>query len=434
MNWLAALGVGLCSAPLTGLIVGTAAGLGADWMRMSTREGAAAYFMAALAILGAFVGFLLGIGIARGWFGVGGGFGKSLVFTVGSVLALSLVVTGVVWLVADSNPKIDGKELDLAVELRCPVDTAPVTADRSYVTFIRLSGGSSLGSSQLDVAHAQEIDGRQVVPAKFLLTTSVKRKLLNIYLSPERNLLFALDFDSKPGLEDFEWSRWIDAASPVGEQAPPAGKTFSVRYRVSFVEPPPPTPTHEEQQAAAEAEVEAQMQALAPGAPLESWLVYTRYGVPEARVARAVAAIRARPQLVSEMATLMSSDDAQGSQDAMRSLEHMQPPPTELGPAVAAVGSSIAKSLRELEDDPVADPSYANAALISPRFSAWMVATRALQGKEGIDFVPQLQEIIEPARKHDKSHVLRMDVVRVASYYLQQWGGIEPLPTDPPPR
>jgi high-affinity Fe2+/Pb2+ permease len=66
-------------------------------MRMSTREGAAAYFMAAMAVLGAFAGFLLGIGIARGWFGVGGGFGKSLVFTVGSVLALSLLVTGVVW-------------------------------------------------------------------------------------------------------------------------------------------------------------------------------------------------------------------------------------------------------------------------------------------------------------------------------------------------
>jgi hypothetical protein len=434
MNWLAALGVGLCSALFTGLIVGTAAGLGADWMRMSTREGAAAYFMVAMAILGAFAGFLLGIGMARGWFGVSGGFGKSLVFTVGSVLVLSLLVTGVVWLMADSNPKMDGKELDLSVELRYPVGAARVTGDSSYVTFIRLSDGSTLGYSQLDVANAQEIDGRYVVPAKFLLTTSVKRKLLNIYLSPERNLLFALNFGAKPGPKDFEWSRWIDAAYPLGEQAPPAEKTFSVRYRVSFVEPPPPSLTHEEHQAAAEAELEAHMQALAPDAPLESWLAYTRYGVPEARVARAVAAIRARPQFAAEMATLMSSDDAQVSQDALRSLTHMQPPPTELGPAVAAVGSSIAKSLRELEDDPISDPSYGNAALISPRFSAWMEATRALQGKEGIDFVPQLKEIIEPARKHDKSHVLRMDVVRVASYYLQQWGGIEPLPADPPPR
>jgi hypothetical protein len=314
------------------------------------------------------------------------------------------------------------------------VGAAPATGDRSYVTFIRLSNGSWLGYAQLDVPNAQEIDGRYVVPAKFLLTTSVKRKLLNIYLSPERNLLFPLDFGAKPGPKDFEWSRWIDATYPVGEQAPPAEKTFAVRYRVSFVKPPPPTLTSEEYAAAAEAEKEAQMQALAPDAPLEAWLVFTRYGVPEARVARAVAAIRARPQFAAEMATLMSSDDAQGSQDALRSLPHMQPPPTELGPAVAAVGSSIAKSLRELKDDPIADPSYANAALISPQFSAWMEATRALQGKEGIDFVPQLKEIIEPARKHDKSHVLRMDIVRVASYYLQQWGGIEPLPSDPPPR
>jgi hypothetical protein len=147
-----------------------------------------------------------------------------------------------------------------------------------------------------------------------------------------------------------------------------------------------------------------------------------------------VSAIRARPQFVTEMATLMSSGEPQASQDALRSLPHMQPPPTELGPAVAAVGSGIAKSLRELKDDPAADPSYTNAANISLQFSAWMEATRALQGKDGFDFVPQLKEIIEPARKHDQSHVLRIDVVRVASYYLKQWGNIEPLPTDPPPR
>ncbi len=54
--------------------------------------------------------------------------------------------------------------------------------------------------------------------------------------------------------------------------------------------------------AAADAEQEAQMQALAPDAPLAAWLVFTRYGVPEARVARAVAAIRARPQFAAEMA------------------------------------------------------------------------------------------------------------------------------------
>ncbi len=69
MNWLAALGVGVCSAPLTGLIIGTVAGLSADWLRMSTREGAAGFFIAGMALLGAFVGFVLGIGVARAGLG-----------------------------------------------------------------------------------------------------------------------------------------------------------------------------------------------------------------------------------------------------------------------------------------------------------------------------------------------------------------------------
>ncbi len=73
-----------------------------------------------------------------------------------------------------------------------------MSGDSSLVTFVRLSDGSSLGYSQLEVAKAQEIDGRQVVPAKFLLTTSVKRKLLNIYLSENRNLLFALTSSPSP--------------------------------------------------------------------------------------------------------------------------------------------------------------------------------------------------------------------------------------------
>lgn len=436
MNWLAALGVGICSAPLTGLIVGTAAGLCADWLRMSNREGAIGYFAFAMALLGALVGLLLGIGFARGWFGISAGFGKALGLTVGLVLALSLLVCGVSWLVADRNPKIDGKEVDLAVELRYPAGIASDSEHGGYVTFVRLSNGSSLGYAQLDFPNAHEVEGRTVVPAKFRLMTSVKRKLLNIYLSPERNLLFALDFEAKPGRKDFEWSRWIDAAHPVGQPAPSPEKAFAVRYRVSFAEPPPRRLTREEQEAAEDAENEAKMRALAPDAPLEEWLVFTRYGVPEARIAHAVAAIRARPHFASEMAALMSSSDAEGkpSQDALRSLQHMQPPPTELAPAVAAVGSGIAESLRELKNDPVADPSYTNAANISSRFSAWMEAARALQGKDGIDFVPQLQEIIEPARKHPDSHALRIDVVRVASYYLKQWGNIEPLPTDPPPR
>ncbi|MBL8267236.1 hypothetical protein [Steroidobacter sp.] len=435
MGWLGAIGVGLVSAPLTGIIIGTAAGLCADWMRMPNREGAVGYFAVAMTLLGAFFGLLLAIVIARGWFGITGGFGKTLALTVGPVLAVSLVVTGLVWLTADSNPEIDGRELDLAVELRYPVGVAPtIDGADPYITFIKLSDGSSEGYARLEIDKAQQIDGRFIVPATLRIQTSAKRKVLSARLSQEQNLLFAPDFDAQPGQKDLQWSRWIDAAYPLGETAPPADKTFAARYQVRLVEPPPPTPTAAEQEAAAEAEQEAKMRALAPDAPLEQWLLFTRYGVPQTRIDAAVAAIRQRPQFASEMTALLTGDFSEASQDALRSLTHMQPPPTELGPAVVAAGSAIAKALRELVLPPGPEQDYADAAAISPQFSAWMEAARALQGKDGIDLVPQLQEIIVPARAHPDSHVLRIDVVRVASYYLQQWGNIEPLPTDPPPR
>ena len=40
----------------------------------------------------------------------------------------------------------------------------------------------------------------------------------------------------------------------------------------------------------------------------------------------------------------------------------------------------------------------------------------------------------ELSRRHRQSYTLRIDVVRVASFYVHKSAGIEPLPSDPPPR
>ena len=53
-----------------------------------------------------------------------------------------------------------------------------------------------------------------------------------------------------------------------------------------------------------------------------------------------------------------------------------------------------------------------------------MVAVRALQSKDGIDLTPELGTILELARVREDSYVMRQDVVRVASYYMQQWAGV----------
>ena len=79
------------------------------------------------------------------------------------------------------------------------------------------------------------------------------------------------------------------------------------------------------------------------------------------------------------------------------------------------------------------DPGYEGAAAVAIQFSAWMVAARAMQGKDGVDLTPELRIILELARVRHRSYVMRQDVVRVASYYLQQWAGLAPLPTNPKP-
>lgn len=437
MNWLASLGVGIVSAPLAGLICGTAAVVCAEWARIPQREGAAGFFAVGMALLGAIIGLVLGILFARGVIGSEPTFAKALGLTLGTLTAISLVITAIVRVTADLPPKVEGRPVEMAIELRCPPGTAfPTDGDVTpYATLVRLSDGEQVGYATLEAAKAREEAGRIIVPVTLSIGTSASRKLVRIRLQQDQLLHFGLDFGSKPQRKDFDWSGWIDAGWDVNTPKPATEQTYSMRYQVRKIEPPPPIPTQAQQEAEADAQQEAALRALAPDAPLAQWLVYTRYGVPEARAAAVAALIRARPNFKEEMTHEMLDGEYDASRDALRALPHFQPPPTELADGVKAVANEIAQAIRDLgSGPPPADQRYENGGDISTRFSAWMEAARALQGKDGVDLVPQLQEIIEPARKHTDNQTMRIDVVRVASYYLQQWGGIAPLPSDPPPR
>jgi hypothetical protein len=91
--------------------------------------------------------------------------------------------------------------------------------------------------------------------------------------------------------------------------------------------------------------------------------------------------------------------------------------------------------MRAFTQLPSDDPNRSAASeKISRRFSDWMVAVSALQGQPGVTFVPVLQEIATEARKVPEDYGIRMTVLRVSSFYLNKWGGIAPLPGDPPPK
>jgi hypothetical protein len=299
---------------------------------------------------------------------------------------------------------------------------------------MRLDSHDSGGSGSLDFKAAREVDGRLVVPVTVGLDTSARRKMLHFGFRDGQNIFFPTSLGSKPEQSDLEWTDWIPAAPDAGER-PPVSAGYAVRYKIVVEPPPAPTPTPEQHDVGADAAQEAAMRALAPQAPLAQWLVFTRYGAPQPRIDAAIAAIRARPDYAAEMTNEMLVGEYEASRDVLRAIEHIRPPPAELAEGVAAVGEQIAQALRDLEKQSADSEGYNDrVASISTRFSAWMVATRALQKAKVADFVPQLQEIIDPARRLDQVHAIRMDVVRVASFYLNQWAGIAPLPTDPSPR
>jgi hypothetical protein len=429
MKWFPSILVGIVAAPLAAIIVGTAADSWAGWLRVSSREGAAGYWVVMMALLAALIALIVGISIARGWLLATPNFWSALGTTLGITTAIALAITGLVWLAADHPPRIDGRRLELAAEVRFPAGTTvdSLREKPPYLSIIRVDSRDSRGSGNLDFDAAHAGDGGQlIVPSKFDLYTSARRKILQLGATGGQSVIFPMPLKPQPGREDLEWTAWLPAEG---------GQPFAVRYKVVVVTPPAPPLTREQEDAQRDAQQEAALRTLAPDAPLAQWLVFTRYGTPQPLLDTAIAAIRARPNYPAEMTHEMLDGEYESSRDALRAVEHIQPPPAELAEGIAAVGREIAQTLRDLEQEPPGTERHdALVAGTSTRFSAWMTATRALQEPKLADFTPQLQEILAPARRLESSHAIRIDVVRVASFYLHKWAGIEPLPGDPPPR
>jgi hypothetical protein len=429
MNWLASILVGFCAAILTAIITGTAADGWAKWLHVSTREGAAGYWVVMMALLGAVIALVFGISVARGWLLSSPNFLAALGTTLGVVVVVTFLITAIIWVMTDHAPRVDGNPIEIQAELRFPpgTDVEAARQANAYATIARDAEGDTSGYAHIDFKSAADIDGRVVLPITLELQTSAGKKHFNVVLTDGPSLFFPLRFGKEPEARDFEWSDWLAPARGEG--------AYALRYRARIIPPPPPPLTSEQQEALAVAQKEAELRALTPEAPLAQWLVFTRYGTPQPLIDTAIAAIRKRPDYVAAMTHEMLDGEHDASRDALRAIEHMQPPPAELTAGIAEVGRRIAQSLRELEREaPDTDEYNTHVADISTRFSAWMVATRALQEPEAADFTPQLQQILEPARRLDKAYAIRVDVVRVASFYLQKWAGIAPLPTDPPPR
>lgn len=437
VSWPSSLLIALLTGALGLLAAGLVMSACVIWYRISSFEGEAGFAVVGMSLLGGMVGVVLGLVVARLLPGGSSlAFFKALGAAWGIVVLLSALAAWIAHALADIPPTIAGRELDLEIEIRLPVDEKPPSgssAEESTIELGSLSGRvQRVGErGELRFADARLEDGRWIVPASVSLFTARGRRLISFQIGDRPLEGFILHLPARPGRAHLEWSEW--QPTPVSlESGSPDSMTW-FRFRVIQVEPEPAPPTRDELLAEEAARAQERFEAVDPHAPVVDWIEWTRYGTTDEQKRTALERIAARETLAEEMRALMLAGDARTAEEALRLVEHL-PIPALVAP-VTEVGRDLVARLQavnQLSADE--DPACESADDVSRRFSAWMVVVRTLREHCGGDFTPELGEILVLSRVRSDCQVLRRDVVRVASYYMHSWTGLEPLPTDPRPR
>jgi hypothetical protein len=438
VSWLSSIFIGVLAAVLGGAGACLIAVCCVSWYRISSFEGGSGYYVVFVTLGGLVVGLIIGVVCARiVAAGEAATFLRGLGVMSATIASLVVIALGLARLCADLPPQMDGKALELEVEVRCAKNFAlPVKSDEYGIhASVYVPRGRNQPTGALRINEASQVDGRWIVSAVVPLDTAASHKLLQVYFSREQNLLFPLSLRGHPGDKDLEWSQWILSGRDAGQAEPAADDNFALRYRVRPVLPPPPGPSAEDTAAKEAAEEQARFEAVAADAPISDWFPYTTYGAPEERRKIAISRIMTRSDYGKELGALMISPDARVAAEALRLVQYFPAPAPQFNAPVAAAGSAIVALIRQVNATPVErDGSYQLAAEASTRFSAWMTAVESLHDKSGGDFTPQLGEILPLARVRTDSHTMRFDILRVASFYMHSWTGLAPLPNDPPPR
>lgn len=438
MNWFLSILIGLLTGVAGCFLAGALGGLCVEWYRVSSREGAAGYFVILIAFVGLILGVILGIVCSRyvaAW--PSPGFLKALGVSLGAIVGLFGIAVGLCRLAADLPPEIDGRGLELAVEIRLPrgFEVPPRNPNSPAHAEVVLLRSSSQPDGELRFGESWMEEGRRIVPATVPLATRAAEKFLRVYFNQDVIELFPLKLRSNPKRADLEWSAWVQQGWKAGESRPSPEAGMFIRYRVQLEPPPPPVKSQAEYAAEEAAKDQAKFDAMPADAPITEWFQYTRYGTPPERLAVAVTNITARPQFVPELIALIRSEDAETAHQALDLVQHLPAIPPELVAELSADGKRIAETIRVFNSQPVeADPSYEAAAKIASRFHYWIDAARTVHKLQVGDLSPELLEILKLSRVRTDSHAMRRDVCRIASFYTQQWTGLEPLPTDPKPR
>lgn len=439
MNWLSSISVAVLSGVTGLLLAGFIANACVSWYHISSREGASGFYVIFMALGGGIAGLVIGLVAARiAVAQLGSGFGKEAGVALAAVLLIGGVAALLARSLADVPPEIDGRDLILEVEFRFPNTQRgdrPPTAEGDWdFVFASLSGHTcrKRDYGKILTASARFENGQWIVPTTVVLFT--ERGGRSVSLSPrsgQESLGFLLPIPRHPGRELLEWSVWLPRQQADGN-AWPADK-MSCRFRLQKTVPPPPPKSNEELMAEKTAEEDAAFNAIPADAPIETWFRYTAYQQPLTE--RALKAVAGRPHHVAELSALMVDTDTEKAHAAMICVSQLPSPSKELIPGLAAAARLIATNINTFNNTPKEhDPDFATAVDPATRFYGWIPAAKNLRERCGADLTSELKTILELSRVRPESHCMRQDICRVASYYLHQWAGIVPLPTDPKPQ
>ena len=236
MSWLPSLAIAVLTSILGLFGAGAVAALVVDWYHISSFEGGSGFFIVGMALVGGFVGFLIGLIASRvvAQKTTNRPFLKGLGASFGGVAAILALIGGTSWLLADIPPQIDGEELFMLAEVRWPASGAPAPASMPGVPYLRLGAlrGSTvrkIENGALFVGDARQEDGRWIVPGAVPVFTSRGGRMLDIGTVGHSMAAFLVPLPRYPWQAHRQWSAWLPSARP-GQPALP--DQFTYRFKV----------------------------------------------------------------------------------------------------------------------------------------------------------------------------------------------------------
>lgn len=243
MSWPGSLGIAAITGAIGAIAMGVLAHRWTVWFRVYRMFGRHDVFLAFWEILGFAAGCTVGILSSRQVLVPSDG-----AFWAGLMLALTwlaglLTIVGVTsYFLADHSPKIDGRDLDLAVELRTP-PTTPLLEQVGLTPEVSIQKNPQSTSSSILVPKeaARRTNDTYILAFRIPLLSSSATRILMAEWFGNLAVRYRLPLRARPTLDDFEWTDWLDPDVVIRHGAWNAvgvDTRFQLRYRVAFEEEP----------------------------------------------------------------------------------------------------------------------------------------------------------------------------------------------------